>query len=151
MTAGLPRRWGKDVASRVASTTEMRLAVTDALTQLTLTARRSGLALGLTVTAVALAGAALLVGSVAVGSLVGAGESNVWAPIGAVVMLIGSVLAFLGAGAARRSAGRRRTARVLQDGRAALENGARARLAVPTEAVLAEHRTVRELVAAARA
>ena len=52
VTTGLPRRWGKDVASRVASTTEMRLAVTDALTQLTLTARRSGLALALTVAAV---------------------------------------------------------------------------------------------------
>lgn len=151
VTTGLPRRWGKDVASRVASTTEMRLAVTDALTQLTLTARRSGLALALTVAAVALAGAALLVGSVAIGSLVGPGESNVWAPVAAVVLLVASVLALLAAGAARRSAGRRRTARVLEDGRSALENVARARLAVPTEAVLAEHRAVRELVASARA
>ena len=93
----------------------------------------------------------LLVGSVAVGSLVGTGEPNVWAPVGAVVLLVAAVVAFVAAGAARRSAGRRRTARVLQDGRAALENVARARLAVPTEAVLAEHRTVRELVATARA
>ena len=151
VTTGLPRRWGKDVATRVASTAEMRLAVTDALTQLTLTARRSGLALALSVAAVVLAGAAVLVGSVAVGSMVGPGEANVWAPVGAVVLLVAAVVAFVGAGAARRSAGRRRTARVLQDGRSALENVARARLAVPTEAVLAEHRTVRELVAAARA
>ncbi|WP_421740151.1 GTPase [Cellulomonas sp.] len=149
VTPGLPRRWGQDVASRVASTTEMRLAVTDALTQLTLSSRRSALALGLTVAAVLLGGAAVLVGSIAVGSLIGAGEPSAWAAVVAVVLVVACVVAAVGAGAARRSAARRRSARVLQDGRAALENVARARLAVPTEAVLAEHRTVRELIAGA--
>ena len=44
----------------------------------------------------------------------------------------------------------RSSERVLVEGRSALENVARARLAVPTEQVLAEHRTARELVASAR-
>ncbi|KQY44510.1 GTPase [Cellulomonas sp. Root137] len=149
VTPGLPRRWGQDVASRVASTTEMRLAVTDALTQLTLSSRRSSLALGLTVAAVLLGGAAVLVGSIAVGSLIGAGEPSAWAAVVAVVLVVACVVAAVGAGAARRAAARRRSARVLQDGRAALENVARARLAVPTETVLSEHRTVRELIAGA--
>ena len=152
VTAGLPRRWGKDVASRVASTTEMRLAVTDALTQLTLTARRSGLALGADGRrrAARRCGAARRVGR---GRLAGrgGGAERVGSRGGGRAARRVRCVAFVGAGAARRSAGRRRTARVLQDGRSALENVARARLAVPTEAVLAEHRTVRELVAAARA
>ncbi len=150
VTPGLPRRWGQEIASRVASTTELRLAVTDALTQLTLSVRRSALAVALTVGAVLLAGAAVLVGSVAVGSLVGGGGANTWAPLVAGALVVAAVAAGIGAGAARRSAARRRSARVLQDGRTALENVARARLAVPTEAVLAEHRTVRELLASAR-
>jgi GTP-binding protein EngB required for normal cell division len=151
VTPGLPRRWGQDVAARVASTTELRLAVTDALAQLTLSARRSALALGLTVAAVLLGGAAVLVGSVAVGALVGGGERNVWAPVVAGVLVVACGVALVGSAAARRSAARRRSARVLQEGRTALDNVARARLAVPTEAVLAEHRAVRELIAAARA
>jgi GTPase SAR1 family protein len=151
VTAGLPRRWGQDVAERVASTTEMRLAVTDALTQLAVSTRRSALSLWLMVGAVVLAGAAVLVASIAVGSLLGGTRSNVWAPVGAIVLVVAAVAAAFASAAARRSAARRRSARVLQDGRSALENVARARLAVPTEAVLAEHRTVRELIAAARA
>ncbi|MBO3103344.1 GTPase [Cellulomonas fengjieae] len=150
VTAGLPRRWSLDIASRVASTAEMRLAVTDALTQLTLSARRSVLARALTVAAVLLGGAAVLVGAVAVGGAMGPGEANPWAPAGAVALFLAAVVAGLAAAAARRSAARRREARVLQEGRTALENVARARLAVPTEAVLAEHRTVRELAAAAQ-
>lgn len=150
VTAGLPRRWGQDVAERVASTVEMRLAVTDALTQLTVSTRRSALSLWLLVASVVLAGAAVLVASVAVGSLLGGTRANVWAPVAAIVLVLAAVAAAVGSVAARRSAARRRSAAVLQDGRAALENVARARLAVPTEAVLAEHRAVRELIAAAR-
>ncbi|MET0788353.1 MAG: GTPase [Cellulomonas sp.] len=150
VTAGLPRRWGKDVADRVASTEELRLAVTDALTQLTVSTRRSALSLGLLIGAVVLAGAAVLVASIAVGSLVGGTRSNLWAPVAAIVLVVLAVAAGIGSVAARRSAARKRSAQVLQDGRAALENVARARLAVPTEAVLAEHRTVRELISAAR-
>ena len=150
VTAGLPRPWTQDVDARVASTAELRLAVTDALTLLTLSARRSVLAAWLVVAAVLLAGAAVLVGSLAVGSMIGAGDANVWAPVVAVVLAVAAVAAAVGAGAARRSAARRRSARVLADGRSALESVARSRLAVPTEAVLAEHRTVRELVGAAK-
>ena len=68
----------------------------------------------------------------------------------AVVALVGAVAAFLASRAARSAAARRRSERVLRDGRAALESVCRARLAVPTEQVLAEHRTVRELIASAR-
>ena len=150
VTAGLPRPWTQDVDARVASTAELRLAVTDALTLLTLSARRSVLAAWLVVAAVLLAGAAVLVGSLAVGSMIGSGDANVWAPVVAVVLAVAAVAAAVGAGAARRSAARRRSARVLADGRSALESVARSRLAVPTEAVLAEHRTVRELVGAAK-
>ncbi|WP_456825934.1 GTPase [Cellulomonas sp. P5_E12] len=150
VTSGLPRRWGQDVASRVASTAEMLLAVTDAVTHLAVSTRRSALALSLLVAAVVLAGAAVLVGSIAVGSLVGGTRSNVWAPAAAVVLLVAAVAAAIWSVVARRSAARRRSAQVLHDGRVALESVARARLAVPTEAVLAEHRTVRELITAAR-
>ena len=150
VTQGLPKRWAQDMASRVASTAELRLAVADAISELSLTARRSTLALGLLVGAVVLAGVALVLGSVVVGSATGESGVAAWTPVVAVLALVGAVAAFLGSRAARSAAARRRSARVLRDGRAALENVCRARLAVPTEQVLAEHRTVRELIASAR-
>lgn len=150
VTNGLPKRWAQDIGSRVASTAELRLAVADAISELSVTARRSGLALGLGVLAIVLAGAALVLGSVAVGSAMGDGDANTWAPVAAVVALVGAVVALFAGRAARSAAARRRSEQVLRDGRAALESVSRARLAVPTEQVLAEHRKVRELLASAR-
>ncbi|WP_426595128.1 GTPase family protein [Cellulomonas sp. McL0617] len=149
-TQGLPQRWARDVGSRIASTTELRIAVGDAISELSLAVRRSAAAVGLLVVAVVLAAAALVLASVAGGSALGNGQSNTWTPVVAGVALVGAVAAFVGSRAARSNAARRRSERVLRDGRAALESVARARLAVPTDQVLAEHRTVRELVASAR-
>jgi GTP-binding protein EngB required for normal cell division len=150
VTHGLPKRWAQEVASRVASTAELRIAVADAISALSLTARRSGLAIGLFAVAVVLAAAALVLGSVAVGSAMGDGDAQTWTPVAAAIALLAAAGAFFGGRAARSAAARRRSARVLRDGRAALESVCRARLAVPTEQVLAEHRTVRELIASAR-
>lgn len=150
VTQGLPKRWAKDVASRIATTAELRLAVADAMSELSVTARRSALALSLVVVAVVLAGVALVVGSVVVGSALGTGTANTWAPWVAGAAVVGAVVALLASRTARSAAVRRRSERVLSDGRSVLESVARARLAVPTEQVLAEHRTARELVASAR-
>ena len=149
-TAGLPARWAQDIGARIASTAELRLAVADAISELSLAARRSALALALLVAAIVLVVAALALGVVAVVSAVGDGTAPAWVPVAAGFALVGAVVAFLASRAARSSAARRRSERVLRDGRAALESVARARLSVPTEQVLAEHRTVRELIESAR-
>ncbi|GCD21225.1 hypothetical protein CTKZ_27870 [Cellulomonas algicola] len=149
-TAGLPRSWKQDVATRVATTAELRLAVTDALAQVTVVARRSVAAAWLLGLGVVLAAAAVTVGSVALGSGFASVRANPWAPVVALVLLAAAVLAVVASFSTRRAAARRRTSRVLKDGRAALERVARGRLADPTRAVLDEHRSVRELVDAAR-
>ncbi|WP_034622558.1 GTPase [Cellulomonas sp. URHE0023] len=149
-THGMPKRWAQDIGSRIASTAELRMAVADAISELSLTTRRSALALGLLVAALVLAVAAVVLGAVAVGSRAGDGGAGTWAPVVAVVALVAAVAAFVASRAARSAAARRRSDRVLRDGRAVLESVCRARLLVPTEQVLTEHRTVRELVASAR-
>ncbi|MFC0715511.1 GTPase [Cellulomonas biazotea] len=149
-TAGLPRTWRQDVAARVATTAELRLAVTDALAQVTVVARRSLAAAWLLGLAVVLAGAAVTVGAVALGSGFASVRANPWAPVVALLLLVGAVLVLLASFSTRRAAARRRAARVLRDGRAALERVARGRLADPTRAALDEHKAVRELVDAAR-
>lgn len=150
-TAGLPRAWRQDVAERVATTAELRLAVTDALAQVTVVARRSVAAAWLTGLAVVLAAAAVTIGSVALGSGFASVRANPWAPAGALLLLAGAVVALLASVSTRRAAAHRRAARVLREGRAALERVARGRLADPTVVALGEHRQTRELVDAARA
>ncbi|GIG22830.1 hypothetical protein Cch01nite_35540 [Cellulomonas chitinilytica] len=146
----LPRRWAQDVSSRVATTAELRLAVTDALTQVTVAARRSVLAAWLVVLALLLGLGAVVVGGVALGSGMSSVRANPWAPVVAGVLVVAAVLVAVAAASTRRAAARRRAARVLRDGRSALDGVARVRLLEPTQAVLAEHRRVRELVASAR-
>lgn len=149
VTQGLPGPWAADLRDRVATTHELRLAVTAALAPVPLAARRSRAATVLLALA-ALAGVVGLVGAVltAVGR---AGGSVPWAPdvVPVAGLLALAVLLLVASTVVRRRAARSRGARVVTDGRAAIEAAARARLLAPTQDVLAEHRHARELVARA--
>ncbi|MFC8190911.1 GTPase [Cellulomonas sp. NPDC057328] len=149
VTQGLPVRWADDLRHRVATPAELRLAVTDALTQVTVTARASLAARVLSVLAVVLG----VVGLVGAGLVVAdaAGADPGWMPpaVLAAALLAAALVLAVVASAVRRRAAARRAERVLADGRAAIESAARARLLAPTQDVLAEHRHARELVAQA--
>ncbi|MBD7917779.1 50S ribosome-binding GTPase [Cellulomonas sp. Sa3CUA2] len=149
VTQGLPRPWAEDLRSRVATTAELRLAVTDALAHVPVAARRSRAATVLLVLA-AVAGVAGLAGA---GLLLAdrLGASATWlAPVVLVSAALAlAVLLLVASTVVRRRAARTRGARVVQDGRAAIESAARGRLLVPTQDVLAEHRHARELAARA--
>ncbi|WP_448629801.1 hypothetical protein [Cellulomonas soli] len=150
VSPGLPRRWSQDIAERVATAAELRLAVADSLVGVAVAARRSGWAALTTVAAIVVLGVGLLLAAVAVGSRLGGGEpANGWTTAGAVALVVVGLALLVLAGAVRRAAARRRAAGVLRAGRAALEQVALVRLAEPTQAVLAEHRRVRELAASA--
>ncbi len=151
-TDGLPRSWAQDVAARVAGAPDLRDALTGALASVTLAARRSRAAAVLLVAAAVLALAALAGASVAVGLRLGSPPAGVpwWLAAAALGAGGAAVAARWASRVVRHSAARRRAARVTADGRAAVEEVARARLVEPTQAVLAEHRRARELVAAAR-
>ncbi|GAA3813269.1 GTPase [Cellulomonas soli] len=150
VTPGLPRRWSRDVAERVATPAELRLAVADSLAGVGVAARRSGWAATVTVLAVIALGAGALLASVAVGSRFGGGEpANGWTTAGAIALVVLGVVLLVVAGAVRRAAARRRASGVLRAGRSALEHVAVVRLVEPTQVVLAEHRRVRELAASA--
>jgi hypothetical protein len=145
VTQGLPSRWSADLRDRVATTAELRLAVTDALAHVPLAVRRSraadtllGLAAVVAVGAIVLAG--LLVADAA-------GTAVPWAPTGVVVAaaVAGAVVLLVLSTLVRRRAAATRGARVVAEGRAALESVARVRLLAPTQDVLAEHRQAREL------
>jgi GTP-binding protein EngB required for normal cell division len=150
LVAGLPARWGADLDARVASAAQIGAAVQEALATIRIDVRRSASAVALTAAAALLGVLAIMVAALAVGTLVGDGEQYGWAPVVAVLLAVGAVACVLGAGAARRARGRRRGAATLRDGRAAIEGVARTLLMDPAQAVLGEHREVRELVAAAR-
>ncbi|QGQ19771.1 ABC transporter [Cellulomonas sp. JZ18] len=151
VTQGLPGRWAEDLRDRVATPTELRLAVRDALTQVTLTARASVPARVLTVLALVLG----VLGAVAAGLVVAdaAGAAPGWVPppVVAVALLAAAVVLAVAAAVVRRRSAARRAERVLADGRSALESVARVRLLAPTQDVLAEHRHARELVEQAAA
>ncbi|MEN0130800.1 MAG: GTPase [Brevundimonas sp.] len=151
LVSGLPARWGADLEARVATPAQIGAAVQEALASIRIDVRRSGLAVVLTVAAAVLGVLAILVAALAVGTLVGDGDQYSWAPWAAIVLAVAAVACVLGANAARRAAGRRRGAATLRDGRAAIEGVSRTLLMDPAQAVLGEHREVRELVAAARA
>ncbi|ROS27997.1 GTPase [Cellulomonas sp. PhB150] len=150
LVSGLPTRWAADLDARVAPAAEIGVAVATTLSQITIAARRSVAAVVLTVAAVVLGVLALMVAALAVGTLVGDGDSYGWAPVVAIVLALGAVACVLAASAARRAAGRRRGEATLRDGRAAIEGVARSLLLEPAQDVLGEHRQVRELVATAR-
>jgi hypothetical protein len=149
VTRAVPVRWQEAVAARVASADQLRREVDDVLAHVTVATRRSRLATGLFASALALSGCALAAGSVALGLRIGGGSGTSgdgpWAWLAAGGLLVGAVLLAVGAHLARRSAARRRSERVLREGRAALEGVARRLLADPTVEVFAEHRRVREL------
>ncbi|WP_309134915.1 GTPase [Cellulomonas sp.] len=149
VTQGLPTRWADDLRARVATPTEMRMAVRDALTQVTLTARASTAARVLTVVAAVLGVVALVAGGLLVADAVGASPG--WVPPAAVVAgaLVAAVALAVAGWTVRRRSAARRAERVLAEGRSALESVARVRLLAPTQDVLAEHRHARELVAQA--
>ena len=149
-TGELPARWARDVRDRVATDAELGLALTDALTGVTVTARRSRWAGALTVVALLLGLAAVLAAAVTVGERLGEGPGSGWPLPAAVVAAVGAALARVGAAVVRRAAAGRRAAAVVADGRASIEGTARARLVVPAQQVIAEHRRTRELVASAR-
>ena len=145
VTQGLPSRWSADLRDRVATTAELRLAVTDALAHVPLAVRRSRAAdtlLGLA--AVVAVGALVLAGLLVADA---AGTAVPWAPTGVVVAaaVAGAVVLLVLSTLVRRRAAATRGARVVAEGRAALESVARVRLLAPTQDVLAEHRQAREL------
>ncbi len=149
-TAGLPAPWARDVHERVATDRELGLALTDARAGVTVTARRSRWAAALTAAALLLGLVAVVSGSVRLGEWLGAGPTAGWALPAAVVAAAGAVVARIGAAAVRRAAAGRRAGAVVADGRASIEGTARARLVVPAQQVIAEHRRTRELVESAR-
>jgi GTP-binding protein EngB required for normal cell division len=148
-TDGLPRAWAQDVTGRVASVEELRGALTAGLAKVTLAARGSRLAAALVVASVVLGLGAVTAASVAVGLHSGGGPVPWWLVALAAGGVVAAVAARWASWAVRRSAARRRAAKVTADGRAAIEEVATARLVAPTLDVLGEHRRARELLAAA--
>ncbi|WP_242448158.1 GTPase [Cellulomonas sp. WB94] len=155
VTRAVPVRWQEAVAGRVASADQLRREVDDVLAHVTVATRRSRLATGLFASALVLSGCALAAASVALGLRIGGGSGSTddgpWAWLAAGGLLVGAVLLAVGGHLARRTAARRRSERVLREGRAALEGVARRLLADPTVEVFAEHRRVRELADAVTA
>ena len=153
-TVDLPARWVDAVAARLATTEDLRERARVALAGVTVAARPSRLAAWLVAVGLLLALAGVVGVSMGAGALLGGGVDGIdevpatlWVGIACAVL---AVVAFVAARAARRAAGRRAAVRVVRRGREALESVARAGLAEPTTAVLAEHRQARELVATAR-
>jgi GTP-binding protein EngB required for normal cell division len=155
VTRSVPVRWQDAIAARVASADLLRREVDDVLAHVTVATRRSRVAVGLFGSALVLSGCALAAGSVALGARIGGGAGasgeTPWAWPVAGTLLAAAVLVGVGAQLARRSSARRRSERVLREGRAALEGVARRLLADPTAEVFAEHRRVRELADAVTA
>ena len=143
----LPARWQLALGDQVASTDDLRQAVDKQLATIGVATRRSRAATALTVT-----GAVAALIAVATGVLVWTGGAAPgWAAGGALPLGWGALALVVGSAAllVRRHDARRRAAAVRRDGRTALEEIVHALLVGPTVDVLAEHREVRELVAAA--
>ncbi|MCG2802558.1 MAG: 50S ribosome-binding GTPase [Cellulomonas sp.] len=149
-TGDLLAAWSDEVTARVATPAELRMAVAEALSAVTLGVRRSRAAraawwtgFGLMVLAVVGAGVAAAV--------VGFDLLPVWALAAAAGALVtGALLAAAGT-VGRRVDARRQADRVGREGRAVIEAVTRARLADPTTDVLARHARLRGLVEATRA
>ncbi len=154
---GLPQPWRQDLGRRVASAQGLRDAVAGALTAVPVPARASTAGRVLAGVAVLAAVAAVLVGAVLLAGAVLDSpapdrlvESGLTPALAAALAVVGAVLWVLAA-VVRRRAGRRRAATVLAEGRGALDAVVTTQLVRPTRDLLAEHRTVRELAAAAAA
>jgi energy-coupling factor transporter ATP-binding protein EcfA2 len=150
-TTGLPRLWSDWIAGRVATSDELRLALTDDLAAIRLAAHPSRPAAVLQVVAGVLAVAALAFGGIGLGLGLGSEPAPPWALLVAVGCAVGALVAYLVARPVRQAAARRRSSAALADGRAAIDAMARERLVAPTQQVLDELRAVRETVAGARA
>ncbi len=154
---GLPQPWRQDLGRRVASAQGLRDAVAGALTAVPVPARASTAGRVLAGVAVLAAVAAVLVGAVLLAGAVLDSpapdrlvESGLTPALAAALAVVGAVLWVLAA-VVRHRAGRRRAATVLAEGRGALDAVVTTQLVRPTRDLLAEHRTVRELAAAAAA
>jgi GTP-binding protein EngB required for normal cell division/glutathione S-transferase len=149
VTRGFPVLWQDAIVGRVGSADELRRQVDEVLAHVTVAPRRSGVAAWLFGTALTLAGATLASGSIALGGWLGAATSTSdgtpWAVPVAVGLLAAAIVAAVCARMVRRNAARRRSQRVLRDGRSALEGVALRLLADPAAEAMAEHRRVREL------
>ena len=152
--AGLPGPWRRSLAERVPPVPALRAAVDDALAQVTVTERRSpagrvlSVAAGVAVVLAVLVGGALVVGAVTDGVLDRPGDlARAGWLAGALAVLAAGL--WLAGSAVRRAAARRRAGSVDREGRSALASVVTTHLVEPTQAVLAEHREVRDLTAAA--
>lgn len=149
-----PESWLADVGARIASVDRLRVTVDEALGSLTLAARRSRLALALSVLAVVAVLAGVAMSAVAAGwwtvaSLTDLSTVPAWALAAGALILAVALLAL--AGTAKRSAARRRSAAVLREGREKVAGVVRIALVEPTTAVLDERDRVEELTAVAQA
>ncbi|MEV7972900.1 GTP-binding protein [Cellulomonas sp. NPDC089187] len=148
----MPTRWAGAVRERVGSVTAIRQAADDALAQVAVVVRRSRAAALCSILAALCGVAAVAMAAIGVGQVLGGGR---WADlvlpegVATAVLVVLAVVLLLAGVRARRRAALRRADRVRQDGRTALGRVAGEQLADPTRAVLAEHRRVREAVAAA--
>ena len=133
----------------------MRRTVNERLAQIGVAARRSRGAAAATAGCLVALVVALGAGAIVVGAGVGADAFDPWAAGGGAALrtAIGAFAVGLICGPAalvvRRRYARRRAGVVRKEGRAALEEIVEALLVVPTLALLAEHREVRELAATA--
>ncbi|RYV52361.1 GTPase [Pengzhenrongella frigida] len=146
---GLPVRWQRALAARVATNAELRQAVDARMVAVGIAARRSRGAIVLAVAAVAAVIGALATGSVALGARVGADSDWISGLVVAGALLGLAVVLVVSAVLVRRRDARRRATVVRRDGRAALGEIVEARLVQPTLALLGEHREVRGLAAGA--
>ncbi|MCL2091118.1 MAG: 50S ribosome-binding GTPase [Micrococcales bacterium] len=144
-TASLLPAWAKAVEHRVATADELRQATSDALTGITLGARRSGLVeAGWWVSGV--------LGLVAVVTLLGTVSADAWV----VPLVVGLLLALAAGGVLaaawwwRRTDADRCAARLVVEGRAVVRAAATVRLVDPTADVYARLRRLQDQVAQIR-
>ena len=153
LEAGLTPRWGTALSNAVPGVAELAGTFDAALWGVETKARPSKAAGVVKVLAgaawlVALGAVAVVAGSVLMDVVTGQGvDWPGWSPV-AVVAIVAIVLGAAlvpTALAVRRWSARQRSAGVLRDGRTALGAVVDERLVAPTQAVLADHRRVREL------
>lgn len=148
-TADLPALWAHAVRERVASAQDLGRHLGEALGDVTVTVRRSRAAALLTGLGAVLGLAALVVGGIGVGELVGGRGVGVALEIGVACGVL-AVVSVVVARLVRSRAAQRSSQRVRDEGRAAIEEVARRDLVQPAAEVVAEHRRVRGLLEAAR-
>ncbi len=148
-TADLPALWAHAVRDRVASAQDLGRHLGEALGDVTVTVRRSRAAALLTGLGAVLGLAALVVGGIGVGELVGGRGVGVALEIGVACGVL-AVVSVVVARLVRGRAAQRSSQRVRDEGRAAIEEVARRDLVQPAAEVVAEHRRVRGLLEAAR-